>query len=128
MDYVVITTKNSIIYISMFDKSSNFMDPEPSLVKKFEQHSNVRRLVVGHKPHGYSPSVMKNQHFEIIAADTSYSDMKEKDNRGCAVSELLISGDKSYVHGITAEKAEIEFTLSLKENEEDPFVGRMVPF
>ena len=57
--------------------------------------SGIRRLVLGHTPHGDCPTIIKSggqgaadPHLEVIMADTSYSDMKAADNRGEAVSEV----------------------------------------
>lgn len=42
----------------------------------------IARILVGHKPHGDSPTIIKKNGIEIIDADTSYSDPTAYDNRG----------------------------------------------
>ena len=56
----------------------------------------------------------------VVAADTSYSDQDDhEDRRGAAVSEVLITGNKTVIHGETATGKQVEWT-----QEEDRFVGR----
>eukprot|EP00750_Incisomonas_marina_P000282 INCI10217.2.p1 GENE.INCI10217.2~~INCI10217.2.p1 ORF type:complete len:758 (-),score=96.23 INCI10217.2:293-2566(-) len=71
--------------------------------------ASVRRIVVGHKPVGVAPMILKfgsghtfaaastgndeagqPDEVEVIAADTSFSDPSAADNRGRAVHEVLI--------------------------------------
>jgi len=67
----------------------------------------IRRVVVGHTPHGTCPTIIKTAApgveepgLVVVMADTSYSDMKAADNRGRAVSEVLLLDDgKVRVHG-----------------------------
>lgn len=55
---------------------------------------NIFRLVVGHTPHGNSPTLVQcDEHLLIVMADTSYSDMKEPDNRGSACSSVAVMND-----------------------------------
>ena len=65
----------------------------------------VRRLLLGHTPHGNCPTVIKSAagaagsaaSVDTFMADTSFSNMKDPsgDNRGCAVSELSLLCDGS---------------------------------
>ena len=55
----------------------------------------IRRVVIGHTPHGNCPTVVKegggaagSAAVETIMCDTSYSDMSHEDNRGEAVAEV----------------------------------------
>jgi hypothetical protein len=60
----------------------------------------IRRVVVGHTPHGTCPTIIKTggpgmeePGLMVVMADTSYSDMKAADNRGRAVSEVQLLDD-----------------------------------
>jgi hypothetical protein len=62
--------------------------------------SGIRRVVVGHTPHGTCPTIIKTggpgmeePGVVVVMADTSFSDMKAADNRGRAVSEVLLLDD-----------------------------------
>lgn len=55
--------------------------------------SGLRRVVVGHKPFGDSPTVMRSDVLEILNCDTSFSDPSASDNRGQAASEVCIIFD-----------------------------------
>lgn len=68
----------------------------------------VRRLCVGHTPHGISPTIIKSGGpgicapcVEVVMADTSFSDMSAPDNRGDAVFEVqVLEGKQLRVHGV----------------------------
>ena len=76
--------------------------PLPAEVEATLARCGVRRLVIGHTPHGNCPTVIKSKtrgdaSVDVFSADTSYSDMKHPsgDNRGAAVSELSVLCDGS---------------------------------
>lgn len=87
--------------------------------------TNIRRC--GHKPFGDSPGHIRSSGstpaggsstlggFEVVCADTSFSDMTAPDNRGAAVSEVLIHGQSEWnqvqVHGTLADGAHINYRL-----------------
>ena len=57
----------------------------------------IRRILVGHTPHGICPTVVKSGGpgtcapcVEVVMADTSFSDMTAPDNRGQAVFEVQV--------------------------------------
>lgn len=56
--------------------ASNAFDPKPA---KWLLDQGIRRIVVGHKPTGDSPSVLSAAYtgVEVVSADTSYSHRKE---------------------------------------------------
>jgi hypothetical protein len=71
----------------------------------------IRRVVVGHTPHGTCPTIIKaggpgmqEPGLVVVMADTSFSDMKAADNRGSAVSEvqLLDNGEVRAFDALTA--------------------------
>eukprot|EP00966_Prymnesium_polylepis_P016821 388094-Prymnesium_polylepis.1 len=63
----------------------------PDAAMQLLNDSGVRRLVVGHTPHGTCPTIIKGggpgmtlPGLVVVMADTSFSDMKAADNRGRA--------------------------------------------
>lgn len=56
----------------------------------------------------------------------SYSDMKAKDNRGKAVSAVLINGKELHVRGILSSGAEIKYHTSLEAGKGDQYIGKRV--
>lgn len=82
--------------------------PMPEGLMRRLNAQGVYRLCCGHTPHGCCPTVIKSggpltrePHFQVIMADTSYSDMGAPDNRGPCVTEvqLLVDG-RVRVHGL----------------------------
>lgn len=92
--------------------------------------SGIKRLVVGHTPHGNCPTVIKQPQQqstdasartfeEVIMCDTSYSSMAAHDNRGDAASELVLERDGLVrVYGVLEDKRQIAYTT------DDPLIGR----
>lgn len=124
--YVAPESEPTVIYTDMFDVKNNMKYLNPTISTILNNYG-VRRIVVGHKPHGHCPSVMKDPKIEIIDADTSYSDMNSPTCRGQAVSAVLIDPKGSEVDGIVTDGKKIHYRLSL-DNEGDQFVGRPVTF
>lgn len=101
----------------------------PYSVAKKLADNGIKRLIVGHTPHGNCPTVIPQtddtsfQH--VIMADTSYSDMKAEDNRGAAASEIVVvdvathHGTIVRVHGVLDNERCIRYTL-----DESSLVGR----
>jgi hypothetical protein len=56
-----------------------------SLVRAWMAASGVNRVIVGHKPYGDTPTVLRANGVEIISADQGYSDPKR-----AAVSEVIV--------------------------------------
>jgi len=89
--------------------------------------------VVGHTPHGNCPSVIKcggpgrtQPCMQIIMADTSYSNMKAADNRGDAVSEVLLLPDGEVrVHGRLEDGTPLDYTLGVGVGPADELVGHI---
>ena len=64
----------------------------------------IRRLVIGHTPHGTCPTIIKSggpgltePNLLVVMADTSYSDVRAADNRGKAVSEVPLRDGSSLI-------------------------------
>jgi hypothetical protein len=56
-----------------------------------------------------------------------YSDMTATDNRGQAVSEVVIAGRKVYVKGVLQDGKPIAYQLSMdNDTAGDPYIGRRV--
>ena len=85
----------------------------------------IRRLCLGHTPHGIAPTVVKSVPGEgegegargrgtliTILADTSFSDMSHADNRGRVVHEVLLYADgRTRVHGCCPDGARLDYSL-----------------
>lgn len=65
-------------------------DPAPLDVTDFLNRSGVRRMIVGHQPQGDAPTVVKTARMELVMADTAFSDTTAPDNRGVALSEVVL--------------------------------------
>lgn len=105
-------------------------DAEEYLLK-----SGIQRVLVGHKPWGDSPTVIRTEWHdtkqtagvapvslpkpigvELIDADTSFSDTTKPDKRGCAVSAVLIRGKSlhdnyTHIRGVLKDGMKIDFCL-----------------
>eukprot|EP01127_Copromyxa_protea_P019715 TRINITY_DN6461_c0_g1_i1.p1 TRINITY_DN6461_c0_g1~~TRINITY_DN6461_c0_g1_i1.p1 ORF type:complete len:479 (+),score=70.96 TRINITY_DN6461_c0_g1_i1:7-1443(+) len=89
----------------------------------------VSRILVGHKPHGFTPTPIKGNGVEIIDADTSYSDPKKKDNRGLAASVVTITtlGDGtsySTVKGVINDGTTYSYSLPPIDAQGTPKSGK----
>ena len=52
--------------------------------------------------------------------------MTAADNRGKAVSEVVLMGRKAFVKGALNDSSRIEYQLSMDRGEGDPYIGRKV--
>ena len=93
----------------------------------------VRRLVVGHTPHGNCPTVIKAPPdapgcVDVIMADTSFSDMAAADNRGAAVSEVaVLSTGRVHVRGVLQDAREVDYWLTGGLPRPSELVGKLEP-
>lgn len=44
----------------------------PAEIETFLNKGGIKRLAVGHQPHGFAPSIIKSAKLEVIDGDTSY--------------------------------------------------------
>jgi hypothetical protein len=63
--------QQSVVYARPTDALGNPSLPPPSLVETLRDQG-VDRVVVGHTPSGDSPSILRENGFELILADNSY--------------------------------------------------------
>eukprot|EP01004_Peranema_trichophorum_P002818 NODE_1847_length_1784_cov_61.906683_g1567_i0.p1 GENE.NODE_1847_length_1784_cov_61.906683_g1567_i0~~NODE_1847_length_1784_cov_61.906683_g1567_i0.p1 ORF type:complete len:542 (+),score=71.76 NODE_1847_length_1784_cov_61.906683_g1567_i0:83-1708(+) len=89
--------------------------------------SAINFMLVGHTPHGNSPTVIRQEgntgnKFYIIMADTGYSDSSCPDGRGSAVSDVVVQGEHCLISGKLQDGRHIRYHLSSTGG--DPFVGR----
>ncbi|KAG1707456.1 hypothetical protein DVH05_026654 [Phytophthora capsici] len=107
----------------------------PLEISSLLSESGIRRVVIGHTPHGNCPTVVKQPQQdtctadrtesivsfeEVIMCDTSYSDARAPDNRGRAASELVVQpSGRVLVNGILEDGRCIQY-----DPDEDPWVGR----
>mmetsp|Transcript_41669 Transcript_41669/g.64184 ORF Transcript_41669/g.64184 Transcript_41669/m.64184 type:complete len:306 (+) Transcript_41669:272-1189(+) len=113
MDYGVPGGNNgkTVVY-SNYLNNGNAADI-PAETANYLKKNGIFRVIVGHQPHGDCPTVINNGEVQVITADTSYSDMSTPDNRGCAVSEILIHDNETVeVHGILKDNSAIEYSLA----------------
>ena len=107
--------------------------------------SGIERVVVGHKPVGQSPIVLRGgvggsgSDVEIVMGDTRYSDPRAADGRGCARSAVTIEGpslahNRVRVSGLLNDGRTHAFLLpscgerpfcdAIGDTDTDAFVGR----
>ncbi|GAB9464258.1 hypothetical protein Gpo141_00001694 [Globisporangium polare] len=112
-------------------QSSGMPTRLPVDVAQHLSESGIKRLIVGHTPHGNCPTVIKQKKIggvadvlspcfeEVIMCDTSYSNMKADDNRGDAAAELVLNVDgRVHIHGVLEDQRSIAFAS------DDPIIGR----
>jgi len=109
-----------IVYNDWLTKNDTMPEPIPENVNSFLVSGGIHRVVTGHRPHGDSPTIIKGEKMLVVTADTSYSDKNADDNRGVAMSEVLvdIQADTTRVRGILRDGTPIDYIA-----EHDPHVG-----
>lgn len=112
--------------------ASGMPTPLPRDVVHMLSENGIKRLIVGHTPHGNCPTVIKQQHSEadsttntgfeeVVMCDTSYSNAEASDNRGDAASELVLDPQgRVHVHGVLEDARPIAFST------DDPMIGRIL--
>ena len=135
MDYVVPDSLPSVVLGRHLDKAG-MPKAMPAYVEEQLAANGIRRLVIGHTPHGNCPTVIKSTRpaedgaaVDVIMADTSYSNMKAPDNRGGAVSEVRVHNDGSTrVRGVLEDGTAVDYSVQpaglvgLVTREEKPFM------
>ena len=138
MRYVAPECVPSVVMSRHLDARGMPMATPDVVVSHLRQHG-IHRLVVGHTPQGNCPTVIKQPivavapgllqmpwrtsppMFDVIMADTSFSDMTSADCRGCAVSEVaLLPGDRVRVHGTLHDSRRVEYTLAPQLGSDGP--------
>ncbi|CAH0480205.1 unnamed protein product [Peronospora belbahrii] len=108
----------------------------PDTIASQLSENRIRRVIVGHTPHGNCPTVVKQPHQEkdtcaadrsddevvfqdVIMCDTSYSDANARDNRGGAASSVVVeAAGRLLVNGV------LEDGQCIAYDDDDPWVGR----
>ncbi|ETI36056.1 hypothetical protein F443_17740 [Phytophthora nicotianae P1569] len=116
---------------------SGMPTPIPAEIASLLSESGIRRVIIGHTPHGNCPTVVKQprhqqdtcvadrrsnvEAFEdVIMCDTSYSDAGAPDNRGRAATEVVVEpSGRVLVNGVLEDGRHIKY-----DPDEDPWVGR----
>ncbi len=93
----------SIVYGRYTDLEAQARLPSIALIKKLKAQG-IRRIIVGHKPSGDLPLVMRFDDFEIIVADTSYRPNFD-------YASIGISAEKTEVIGSTIAGDEVKYSL-----------------
>eukprot|EP00929_Paragymnodinium_shiwhaense_P061525 TRINITY_DN30729_c0_g1_i1.p1 TRINITY_DN30729_c0_g1~~TRINITY_DN30729_c0_g1_i1.p1 ORF type:complete len:1096 (-),score=240.75 TRINITY_DN30729_c0_g1_i1:37-3204(-) len=122
----------TVVYCRWLEGNSMPLPYPPELVA-YLKRQGVRYVVVGHTPHGNSPTVIPNDGVSVIMGDTSFSHMKSNlfysgDNRGAAVSEVRLGGALCSVRGLTEEGRVLDYAVAPMHHEVDdvdPHVGKV---
>lgn len=113
MDYGVPGGNNdkTVVYCTFL--SNGNAKPLSNPVVEYCEKNNIHRVLAGHTPHGDCPTVIAEK-VQVILVDTSYSDMSKPDNRGDAVSELILNEEDEtvLVHGQLKDGRKIEYELA----------------
>ena len=139
MDYVVATSRHPSVVMGRHLDSSSMAKQLPDKIVCALNEYGIRRVVVGHTPHGNCPTVVRSEvtadHpsspgcVDLIMADTSYSDMSASDNRGQALSLVSLRADgTTTITGVLEDgKRKIDYELSEGRigNNGDRIVGRL---
>eukprot|EP00961_Rhodomonas_salina_P159372 2146258-Rhodomonas_salina.1 len=72
--YAATRNDGKSVIMATYLKNGN-AEQVPRSVEKYLSKSGVSSLLVGHIPHGETPTVMKGQKAMVVMADTSYSKM-----------------------------------------------------
>jgi hypothetical protein len=99
----------SVVYGRPTDDEGNPGIPGHGVVEALAA-SGVRRLVVGHTPVGDSPALVRNDRFELLAADNSYSPVESGSRVFVRDDELTAIGHTRLEPGGQVE--EVRFTLA----------------
>lgn len=76
----------------------------PNELVQYLQRHGVKRVIVGHTPHGNCPTIIPHDGLSVIMADTSFSGMGSNiayrgDNRGDAVAEVVVDDGRCSIKG-----------------------------
>ena len=123
----------TVIYNDGFIADGNSVAPEPELMA-FLAAGGVHRVLVGHKPHGDCPAVVRfpgDAAGFILCCDTSYSDIRANksrnpaDNRGTACATVRLTATDTLVAGVLASGEPHSCTLTSGDRGfPDKLVGR----
>ena len=110
----------SVVYARPTDAAGNPFLPPEEVIGALAA-SGVRRLVVGHTPTGDTPSILRDERFEFVVADNSYSPVE-------AGSKLFLRDDELRAEGLTRVEggAPEEVRCRLTRNELGSPVGKRV--
>lgn len=118
--------------------SSGMPTPLPKEIATLLSESGIRRVIIGHTPHGNCPTVIKqpqqqedtcaaatsaSETFEgVVMCDTSYSDARASDNRGSAASDVVLEpSGRVLVNGVLEDGRRISYDAL-----NDPWVGQLL--
>jgi len=129
MDYCIPKHGPTVVLGRHLDADSMPLPTPYSLMVRCNR-AGISRLVVGHTPHGNCPTVIKtaehDAHLEVVMNDTSYSDMKQPDNRGQACSEfILYPSCDARIAGILDDGAPYDYALGQDGGPPSELIGRV---
>lgn len=122
----------TVVYTRWLTEKSMPLKYPPGLVEHLENQS-ISFVVVGHTPHGNSPTAIPNEPVvgtgvTIIMGDTSFSHMNANlsykgDNRGIAVHAITLHADKCQVRGHTEAGQIVDYEIGAHDGDEN--IGSM---
>ena len=119
IDYVVGTSRHPSVVMARHLDSNSMPKPLPDEVVKELATAKIKRVVIGHTPHGNAPTIIPcrsaDNFVHLIMCDTSYSDSSKDDMRGEAVSTVVIEDQSTTVEGKLQDGREIEYKVSVGE-------------
>lgn len=125
VDYVVGTCQTPSVVMGRHLSKAGM----PQMLKDADAEAlvkaGIQRIFVGHTPHGNCPTVIRQLKHPLVTylCDTSYSAFGQaKDNRGSAVSNIVITKEGTRVHGVDQKANGIDYTIAVDEGE-----GGMTP-
>ena len=138
LDYVIRGTGPTVVMGRHLSSDGMPRDVPDGLLARLER-ARISRLIVGHTPVGNCPTVIKTKPtgkvaaadgaeggLEVIMNDTSYSDMRAPDNRGQAVTDLVLypSADVR-ITGRLEDGNAIDYSLGRGIGPPDELVGQL---
>eukprot|EP00928_Gymnodinium_smaydae_P047345 TRINITY_DN31592_c0_g1_i1.p1 TRINITY_DN31592_c0_g1~~TRINITY_DN31592_c0_g1_i1.p1 ORF type:complete len:728 (-),score=133.43 TRINITY_DN31592_c0_g1_i1:16-2082(-) len=122
----------SVVYSRWLD--SNFMPkPFPSELTQFLQKQGIRRLIVGHTPHGSCPTIVPNDGLTLVMGDTSFSSMGSNkaykgDNRGESVCAIMVEEGGCAIKGRAGSPDQVmDYVVYPDATLDENLIGRLIP-
>ena len=134
LDYGLPTNGTTVIYNTSFVQNGNCKAPDVE-TEEYCLEGGIRRVFVGHTPHGECPSVIKRTDLTVFMCDTSYSDMHSSkagnpaNNRGSAYASVLVAKNYTKVQGPLKDGRINSYVLCVDDSRNDlpvSLVGRQL--
>ena len=82
----------TVVYNSWLNKKHHPTENKNSRVNTFLKDSNIKRVVVGHQPHGDVPTLLRGEDYVVLMCDTSYcaGQPGDRHSRGTSCVEVIV--------------------------------------